>query len=167
MVMDELIGNLINVMNEENKIYDELLRLSGDKTDIIVKGKVSELDSMVSIEQALIVKLGELEGHREGIVDDIAVQLGVKTSELTVSELVKRIGEDRTRELQKCQTKLSGTLNNLKELNDINSKLVKNSLEFIDFSVNMLVGAPDPGNNYGYNGQVNDPQKRNLFDKKL
>lgn len=165
--MDNNINALLHVLNEELKIYNELLSLSRNKTDIIIKGKVTELDTMVKREQELIVELGGLESQREAAVDKIAQQLNINPSEITMSELVNRLEPVQAQELRKYQLNLTGILGELKELNDTNSKLIKNSLEFINFSINIMAGAPDTGNNYGGNGQVHDPGKRNLFDMKL
>ena len=165
--MKALITEMISIIREEMKIYNELLSLSKDKTDIIVKGKVNELDNMVKVEQEHIVQLGGLEGQREEIVDKIAKQINISPSELTMSKLVERLDQYQAQELKKYQLNLSSILSELKELNDLNSKLVKNSLEFIDFSINSMAGTAETGNNYGYNGQVNDQRKRNLFDMKL
>lgn len=165
--MDNNIHALLQILNEELKIYNELLSLSKNKTDIIIKGKVTELDTMVKREQELIVELGNLESQREATVDKIAQQLDINPSEITMSELVNRLEPVQAQELRKYQMNLTGILGELKELNDTNSKLIKNSLEFINFSVNIMAGTTNTGNNYGGNGQVNDPGKRNLFDMKL
>ncbi len=165
--MDNNIHALLQILNEELKIYNELLSLSKNKTDIIIKGKVTELDTMVKREQELIVELGDLESQREAAVDKLSQQLDINPSEITMSELVNRLGPVQAQELRKYQLNLTGILGELKELNDTNSKLIKNSLEFINFSVNIMAGTTNTGNNYGGNGQVNDPGKRNLFDMKL
>lgn len=165
--MDNNIITLLHVLSEELKIYNELLSLSKNKTDIIIKGKVTELDTMVKREQELIVELGDLESQREAAVDEIARRLNINPSEITMSELVDRLEPTQAQQLRKYQLNLTGILGELKELNDANSKLIKNSLEFINFSINIMAGATNTGNNYGGNGQVNDPGKRNLFDMKL
>lgn len=165
--MNELLKELIDILNKELKIYNELLKLSKDKTDIIIKGKVSELENIVKNEQTLILKLGGMENKREGIIEGIAGKLDISSMELNISELVKKIEPSKAFELKQYQANFTGLLSELKEINDLNSKLVKNSLEFIDFSINMMTESANTGNNYGINGQVNNGGKRNLFDMKL
>lgn len=162
-----LANELLHILHEEMKIYNELLSMSKDKTDIIVKGKVNELESIVKLEQAFILQLGGLEDQREVVVGKIAKELKVNASDLTLSELAGRLEQEQGQELQNCQSNLSETLHKLKELNDVNSKLVMNSLEFINFSINLMTGVGDTGNNYSNNGQVYDQRKKNLFDMKL
>ena len=165
--MKELTKELLQILQEEMKIYNELLRMSKGKTDIIVKGKVTELDAIVKMEQSFILQFGEWEAQRENVVDKIAKVLDIEPSDLTMSALVDRFEPEQAKELRKYQHDLSWTLRELKELNDVNSKLVKNSLEFINFSLNLVTGVGDTGNNYGNTGQVHEQKKRNLFDMKL
>jgi len=54
---DRLINDLMDVLLQESKIYEDILEISKKKTDVIVKGKVSELESITNLEQSLIVKL--------------------------------------------------------------------------------------------------------------
>lgn len=40
---NQLVKGLIDVIEKESKIYEDILEISKNKTDIIVKGKVKEL----------------------------------------------------------------------------------------------------------------------------
>ena len=52
--MASLIDSLINIMNDENRQYTELLDLSNNKTTAIVKGDVEQLQEIFGKEQKLI-----------------------------------------------------------------------------------------------------------------
>ena len=52
--MASLIDSLINIMNDENRQYTELLDLSNNKTTAIVKGDVGQLQEIFGKEQKLI-----------------------------------------------------------------------------------------------------------------
>lgn len=162
-----LVKNLIDILNKESKIYEGILKLSKEKTDVIVKGKVTELEGITRAEQSMILQLGKLEEERETIVGELAGQLGVKPEDITVSELEKVLPKEQSRELKECSSKMTGLINNLRDTNGMNSKLIKNSLDYIDFSVNVLSNAGSSGDIYGKSGQSNDTKKRNFFDMKL
>jgi len=83
---DRLINDLMDVLLQESKIYEDILEISKKKTDVIVKGKVSELESITNLEQSLIVKIGKLEETRENIVTEIAGIAGMDP----ISELEKK-----------------------------------------------------------------------------
>ncbi len=161
------IKKLIDLLNKESAIYEGILKLSKEKTDVIVKGRVTELEGITRAEQAMILQLGKLEEEREALVGVLAEQLGIKPEDITVSELEKILPKEQSKELKECGNKMTGLMNNLRDSNGMNSKLIRNSLDYIDFSVNVLSNAGSSGDLYGKSGQSNDGKKRNFFDMKL
>lgn len=162
-----LIDRLIEILGKETAVYEGVLKLSKNKTDVIVAGKVTELESITKLEQSIILKLGKLEEEREELVGKLADELHVKSSEITLAGLMKMLPKDQAVKLEKCHNSLPKIVNDLREANVLNSKLIRNSLDYIDFSVNILTNAGTTGNIYGNSGQSSDPKKRNFFDMKL
>ena len=158
---------LVEVLNQEAAVYEDILKISRNKTNIIVEGKVSELESLVKLEQSLVLKMSRLEASREKLVEKLASELGIESQEPSISEIMERLGADETEKLKSCQLKMSEVLGEVKNLNGLNSKLIKNSLDYIDFSINLLTAAGSPNDTYGNTGHINDSKKRSFFDKKL
>ncbi len=163
----DLIRQLTEVLDQENDIYDTLSKISNNKTNLIVGGKVNELESIVKIEQSLIIKISKLENEREGIVEKLCSLLDKKPEEITISGLAVQLGKSESDKLKACQEKMVNNITKLKNTNELNSKLIKNSLEYIDFSINMMTSIDIASNNYGSSGNSGDSKKRNLFDVKL
>lgn len=163
-----LIDRLIDVLNKETAMYEGILKLSKNKTDVIVEGKVTELEGITRLEQTLILQMGKLEEEREKLVDQMAAQLNRKASDITLTGLGELLPKEQSGRLKACHEKLPKLLKELGETNVLNSKLIKNSLDYIDFSVNILTSVGATGNNYSYSGQSSDSsKKRNFFDMKL
>jgi hypothetical protein len=162
-----LVDELISILDKEAALYEDVLKLSKNKTNIIVEGKVSELESIVKLEQSMIFKMAKLEDVREGLVEKLSKQLGVNSNELTITQLSNMLQKEQAGKLNVCHKGLAKVLAELKDSNGLNSKLIKNSLEYIDFSVNLLASTSIAGNLYGNSGQTNDSSKRNFFDVKL
>lgn len=163
----ELIRQLINILNQENDIYETLYKISNNKKDLIIGGKVTELENIVKIEQSLVIKISKLEAKRENIVGELCGLLGQKPENITISWLASKLGAMETEQLKACQDKMLKNITELKDNNELNSKLIKNSLEYIDFSINMMTSIDTVSNNYGSSGHSGDTKKRNLFDVKL
>lgn len=163
----ELVKQLTDVLDQENEIYETLSKISDNKTDLIVSGKVVELGEVVKIEQALIIKISKLEDKREKIVDKLCAVLGRKPEEMTISSIALQLGQEDSDMLKACQARMLKCISKLKGINELNSKLIKNSIEYIDFSVNMMTSVDTMNNSYGSSGHEGDTKKRNLFDVKL
>lgn len=161
------IDTLIDILEKEIDLYQGILKLSANKTEVIVEGKVSELESITSLEQSMIMKLGKLEEERGKLVEQIALQLHVKASDITITSLENRFPEEYGGKLKSCHDTLVKLVNELSSANELNSKLIRNSLDYIGFSINLLTSTGSTGNNYGNFGQSNELKKRNFFDIKL
>lgn len=162
-----LVAKLAEVLNKENEIYETLYKLSNNKTELITAGKVQELENIVKIEQTLVIKIAKFEEEREKVVGELCGVLGMRPEDVTISELAFRLGDGKATLLKECKDKMLNNINKLKNTNDLNSRLIKNSLEYIDFSINMMTSIDTVNNNYGSSGFVGDSKKRNLFDVKL
>ncbi len=158
------VRKLIGILDQESLIYNDILKISKNKKNLIVDGKVSELENLVKMEQALIVKIGKLESDREEEIKFIAQEYNADN--LNITGLMKLIDNTQAKELEKSRNNMLKILGELKENNDLNCKLVKNSLEYIDFSINILSPA-EADKNYSNMGKVNAPKKKNLFDVKM
>jgi len=161
------INELLDILDREIKIYEELLKLSKDKTDFIVNGKVTELDSITKLEQTLVLNMGKFEDMREETVSALAKDIGINEANTTISELSKYIDKDQAQRLKEHKSKLLNIIGEIKTKNDLNSKLIQNSIDYINFSVNVLSSTSSGDNNYGNTGNTNEGKKKTYFDVKL
>jgi len=161
------INNLVEVLKQQADIYNYLLVKSKEKTDIIINGKVDELDKITKLEKTLVSNLTKLERERETLVNKIAKELGVSSDQAKLSELTKKLDKNETGKLEELREKISEILKELKHVNDLNSTLIENSLEYTEFSLNILSAARVSDNNYGNSGKVSGSKNRSFFDVKL
>lgn len=163
----ELIKNLFKVMEEELKLYKYIHEVATLKTKVIVEGKTKKLEEIMKIEQAFILKIGKLESLREKIVISLAVQFGMNSEDINITKLLEKFDNQTAGKVNLLKQGILKTVGQLKNTNEVNSKLIKNSLEYIDFSINMLTDTNDGSNNYGNTGTVADKTKKTYFDIKF
>jgi flagellar biosynthesis/type III secretory pathway chaperone len=164
---NQLVEQLIEVLGQEADIYEEILRISKDKTKVIIEGKVTELDNITKVEQSLIFKIRQAEDVRENLVEKLAEELNTNAPDTTISELLKHMKKGQAKKLKSVREKIMSILNELKETNYLNSRLIKNSLQYIDFSINLFSDEDGGSNNYSNSGQVDNSKKRSIMDVKL
>lgn len=164
--MVQAAEKLMHVLAQEASVYEDILAISKKKRDIIVAGKVSELESITKVEQSMVLGMHRLEEMREKALEEISAELGMKPDDARVSTLVERLAESAALKLKEWQGKMEGILDELRETNKLNSRLIRNSLEYMDFSINLMAAAGGD-NNYGQSGRMNVGKNRNLVDVKL
>ena len=163
----QTLKELMDILENETRVYEGILRLSKDKTKILVDGKVSELEKLVKLEQALVIQAGRLESSREDLTARLAGELGLEPQGLTVSELAKHLKNREAEKFSACRERLAGVIGELRNTNELNARLIKNSLDYINFSINMLADVGTVNNSYGSAGLMPGPMKRSFFDRKL
>lgn len=138
--MASLIEELITVLSDEEKIYNEIIPIAEKKTQIIVNNDLRSLTSITEEEQVLVGKISKLEKKRQEVIHNIGIVMNKNESELNFITLIGLLeGQEKEREeLRILHDKLKKTIDMLVMLNERNQILIKQSIEMIDFDVNLL-----------------------------
>lgn len=138
--MASLMENIINVLNQEESLYQKLIQLSTEKTPIIIKGDLDGLAAITEKEQDVVSEIQKLEKIRIQTMKDIADVTNHKNDELKLTDLIEmmasRPGEQTA--LREIHDKLKITLGNMTRVNEQNQSLLQNSLEMVEFEMNLL-----------------------------
>ena len=150
--MASLIDLLIDDLNNEDTGYNKLLDLSNDKTSAIVKGDVDELQKIFLQEQKLIEELETVEQKRQEDVKDICSILRLPYEQIRVEHIVQ-ILEKKPKEhdaLEEVYLRLKRTLNQLTTVNDNNKLLLKESMDMIQFELDLARNSVMDPQTYNY-----------------
>jgi flagellar biosynthesis/type III secretory pathway chaperone len=156
---------MIEILKKQLEIYKEILKISEDKTDIIVKDKVEELKPMVEREETLVEGYIALEKERIGIIKAFADSKGISKL-LRIDDLCEYFPDDAD-EMKSLKEEILDVTRKIKIKNATNQELVKNSLEFLNFSIGLIAGTNRGTGTYGKEGNSLDSEARNFFDLSL
>jgi ribosomal protein S6 len=146
-----LIDELAEVLDKENTEYEVMLTLSTDKTSAIVKNDIEQLQAILVKEQAQIDRINALEKKREETIKDICRVIKVDPRQLTVKVLIDLLSKkpEEQSKLIQVHTKLKKTLDRMVRANENNKALTRESMEILEFEMNLLKGlkmAPETNN---------------------
>lgn len=165
--MSKSVEQLILALNKEYEIYQEVLEIAKQKRKIIVEGKIKDLDDITSKEQTMILSIGKLENIRQAILQNIVNELDIDEAQ-NISQLSKYLDDKSKEEILAIRDKFDGILKSVKNQNDLNSKLIQQSLEYIEFNKNLLTSLENQGSTYSSNADEKDMKiKSNLFDARI
>jgi flagellar biosynthesis/type III secretory pathway chaperone len=138
--MAGLIDELVNTMSQENDIYRELIPIAEEKTRVIIKNDLDALQKITEQEQLTIEKINALEKKREEVVINIGTVLSRDPKELNMKALIKIMGKqpEEQKELSRIHDELNVNLRRLVTINDRNKELINQSLEMIEFNMNLI-----------------------------
>ena len=151
--MASLIEELIDTLNKENSEYEKLLELSRRKSVVIVSRDIPALEKITDDEQNVMTTIGKLDAKREQVTRDIADVINKDVESLKLSVLIDLLSKqpDEQRRLSVIHDKLKVTVESVRTINESNRQLIEQSLEMVDFDLNMIRSmrqAPET-NNYG------------------
>jgi flagellar biosynthesis/type III secretory pathway chaperone len=165
--MAGLMQQLIGVLEEQTGYYSQLCELSAEKNEVIIVNDVQSLQKITSLENIIIGRLQRLDKNRLSIMKDIAMVLNRDENDLTLGKLAELIaGQPEHDTLVSVTERIRSAAHSLKSINDQNRILIDSSLEYIDFSVNVMRSAMDSGPSlYSPTGESIDGSK-SFFDAK-
>jgi flagellar biosynthesis/type III secretory pathway chaperone len=166
MINQVWIDNLMKVLEYENKLYGQLYSIAENKTGVVVKGEVENLQALVGKEQKLAAELNKLQDVREQILEQVAKAIGRDPRQLTLSELAAQLPGEQAERLGKTRDKLRETIGKLTAKNDLNQQLIQNALEYVDFSLNLLTQPAPQIPQYGRKGNETGTKGRGILDIK-
>ncbi len=138
--MASLMEELIQTLDEEEKAYRALIPVEEEKTRAVIANDLESLQDITDRERELVDRSSALEGKREQIAADIATVLGRNPQTITVGEIIgvlKNQPKDQ-KALQEIHDRLRTTVIRLQEINNQNRDLIKDSMEMIEYNMNVI-----------------------------
>lgn len=161
------LTNLLELLERLDDVHIQMLDLAAIKKQAIMDNDVDSLIDLMNRESKLMKLVGQLEEQRSQAVYSFLQGVGIRSNlSLNLSELSRLVfdPDDKSRLLH-IQNKLSGTLTNLKKANELNQKLIEQSLTFIDYSLDLLGGRPNQDITYHHpSDKGSNAYRPGLFD---
>lgn len=149
--MASVIQELTSVLEREQKLYEDLIPVVSEKTKVIIKNNLETLQKITEQEQLVVEKVIALEKKRSEVILNISIVMNRKPEELTLTEIIKMLEKqpEEQRRLSDIHNKLKKTIQRLVAINHQNEELIKQSLDMIEFNMNLIQSTRmSPGNNY-------------------
>ena len=134
------LSTIIGTLEKLEKMHRSLYELALKKTDLVKSNQIEELDHILKTEQAHVAAIETLEQQRQVQVKQYLLNKGIShTGTPTVAQVVEAAHEEPLlAELKELRERLMEVIETLKEQNDLNQKLVFQSLQFVNLSLNMM-----------------------------
>jgi len=161
------IEAICSTLTKLERMHKSLLELAIKKTEIITVGNIEALDQMLKDEQAHVAAIDKLEQQRQKQVTDYLEAKGLaSTDKTTVADVIEAAEQQTDKDmLSAVRNRLLQIINDLKKQNDLNQKLVFQSLQFVNFTLDALQPRPEQINYSGNEVRgTNTVAKKSYFD---
>ncbi|WP_397537240.1 flagellar protein FlgN [Rummeliibacillus pycnus] len=139
------IDPLLSIMDKLEKMHKSLLKLAYHKTELIKVGDMAGLDQMLKDEQAHVAAISQLEQQRQKMVTDYLGAKGIALSgQATVADVMEAADtHEEKAKVDEVRKRLLLTIESLKKQNDLNQKMIFQSLQFVNMTLDLLRPQPD------------------------
>lgn len=160
-------NDLVSLMAETVEVYRVILELSRTKKKVLVAASVGELSELTKQEEHLVLQIGKLEAARKKLIGDLASAYALSVKQLTLTKIKELADADTTKKLDELGTELSAITGELDRLNKMNSQLIQQALNYVNYTLNLLTQST-VGPNYAAKGADEAaPRSKALIDAKV
>ncbi|WP_157737771.1 flagellar protein FlgN [Aneurinibacillus soli] len=163
------ILDIIEILERLIAEHERMLKLGNHKKEVLITGKIDELARVVQFESRCISTIQSLELERERQISLYLMQRGIRKETCYLSDLIElESNSDIKLELARCQMQLGNLVKELQELNHLNQRLIEQSLEFVNMSLEEMTAPPDAPTYQNTRKNIHNPYKatRGYFDSK-
>lgn len=145
----------------ETDAYRELLMLSRQEKDAIIKNDVRTLSSIVERQQKLLGSIKKTESERNGRFS------GSQNEKPLIKDLIDGAPPERREALLTLAGELEGTAAELQRAGALNKMLIDTQMQYASFCLNLLTGKSGAPGTYSESGRVNEESEahRRLVDR--
>ncbi len=138
--MASLMENLLDVLSNECTEYEALLRLSRAKTPVLIAGNIEELEKITEDEQRVVDRISALDKKRAEVTNDIANVMNKDAQSLKLTSIIQMLAQrpEEQKKLTAVYDRLKGVVREMVRINEHNRDLINDSLEMVDFNLNVL-----------------------------
>ncbi|MBN6186963.1 flagellar protein FlgN [Aneurinibacillus sp. BA2021] len=161
---------IVEILDQLIVEHERMLKLAGHKKDVLIKGAINDLARILQFESRCITTIQSLEVEREKQISLYLMQRGVRKETCYISDLIEMTGNPELKKaLTACQQKLGAVITELKHANELNQKLIEQSLAFVNMSLEELTAPPEDEHVYKKTTARANPYtqaSRGFFDSK-
>lgn len=147
------ITTILETLTKLERMHRSLLELAKQKTEYVKVGDMEQLDGLLKKEQMHVAAIETLEVQRQQQVKDYLQAKGIVLAETaTMTDVINTTEGTEREQLVQMRESLLSVVEELKEHNKLNQKLVMQSLQFVNFTLDLAKPQRHQTNTFNYSG---------------
>jgi len=153
--MHHAVLKLENIMKLEKEIYQEIFQIEEDKSEAIIKKTGRAIEELSVSQEKLLGKVESLEKERLKLMEGYKKHgnLHLQGREITLLDIADSVDKASSVKLKEAGQELKKILLKVKNIQDMNSQLLKDNMEFYDILISGLKNSSTLRSGYGRDGK--------------
>ncbi len=149
-----LVVQLIEVVNDEVRVFHDLLELLHQEQAAIVADRVEVIEATAAEKAEMVATAGHLEGERLTLVRQLSESLNMAPGSVDLARLIDVVESHHGAELARMREALLEVNQKIRDTNQNNSFLIRQSLRYTERCLDILTGHPQDRGMYGKFGRT-------------
>ncbi len=151
MCKDVLFSKLILLLKDEIACSKKIKELLDQEKKYLVRGNMPEFEETVTQKEIAVLELEKLEKQRLLLIRDLCQELAVSPEKLSLKVLIKHASALHRKMLTELRAHYRELLGTVKEANQRNNLLLRNSIQYVEYTLNLVTKGKDA--TYGKSGK--------------
>jgi len=153
--MHQAVLKLENIMKLEREIYQEIFHIEEDKSEAIMKKSGKVIEELSVAQEKLLRKIESLENERIKLMENYKKTHNqhLPHGEITLQDIIDSSDSKNSFSLKETGIELKKILLKVKNIQDLNSRLIKDNMEFYDILISGLKNSSTLRSGYGRDGK--------------
>lgn len=153
--MPQAVLKLENILKMERDIYQEIFYIEENKSEAILQKDGKTIEDLSIRQEKLLGKIEILEKERIKLMESYKkhIHLRLQGNEITLQDIVASAGTEAASGLKKAGIELKNILLKVKNVQDMNTRLLKDNVEFYEILITGLKNSSTLRSGYGSDGK--------------
>jgi len=153
--MENPVVALEKVLSREKELYESICSLESTKKEAIITRDGRTLERLSIDQERILVEVQQLEKRRSRLIDEYSYKCRLNDlgRDITLSDIVASMDEDSSLHLMRIGMDLKDALVRLKNLQELNGNLLKDTMEFYQILLSGLKNGISEEAGYGRDGK--------------
>jgi flagellar biosynthesis/type III secretory pathway chaperone len=157
--MSVSIEQLIKVLEESEKVYQQLLPVFDKEKKAAFSSAPDTFSAVVEEKEELLARLRQIDRKRMVILSQISSAWNIPVQELRLSTMADRVEGLQSSRIQRLRSSLRELTKKVKRCNEENRRLIQHCLDLVQGTLGFFQHWVMPKDVYGASGQMNMHQK--------
>lgn len=162
---DSTIIELIDVINQEIRLFNELLTLLQEEQAAIVEDDLEGLETSVAAQQEIAQRAHLLETRRVQVTEELSMRLDMVSDNVSLARLIEVLESEQREELARMRETLLELNQKIRTTSENNAFLIRQSMRYTERCLHILAGQPIGGEMYGRFGRTRHGEQRSLLNQ--
>lgn len=150
------------------ELHEELLTFGREKAEVVKNKDINRFEKITLEEQALVRKIEQAETERLKLFRELFPKETADGATVSLERCIQMIQDSNQKKaIESAGVRLVAVIEELIRCNELNRQLVRDSLNYVNFTLDLVRPPKVQSNNYGASGKQGMPQMMNqtsMFD---